>query len=154
MINKMNDSAPILYVFGAWLMTALEASGVDVAILLVLAMAFVSDYVMGVLAAFKTHEWRSRIGWIGFMAKLFGILIIISISMLFGIMGVPYKLSLTGMFTIFAINDILSALRHWYTIRTGRKLTEYDAITGFIKSMHDYLKKIAAKMFPNNQDGK
>jgi phage-related holin len=147
-MKQINDTAPVFYVFGTWFMTMLEASGIDVAILIVLGGAFATDYVMGLLASFKTKEFKSRIGLIGFLSKLFGIVIIILISMLLNMLGIPNKISLTGMFTLFAINDILSALRHWYTIKTGEKLTEYDAITTFIRSMHEYLKGIASKFMP------
>ena len=105
-----------------------------------------ADYVLGVLAAIKTREFDSQKGLIGFLAKLMGLVLIICISILLKFAGISSSISLTSFFVVMSINDVMSGLRHWYTIRTGKRMKEYDAISELIIQLHDRLRGIVKRV--------
>lgn len=137
----LKENAPMIYLFFGWFVSVIEWSGLEPIVLMLLGGSAAVDYFFGVLAAFRTGKFNSRIGTIGFLSKLLGICLIIIISGLLTVIGVKHVMSLTAFFVFMTINDVLSALRHWYTIRTGEVLDEYDAITALIKKLHTTLRK-------------
>jgi phage-related holin len=121
-------------------------SGMDPMVVYILGFSFVIDYAFGVLASFKMRSFTYEMGFVGFISKLLGIGLVICIAMLLKVANINHHASLTFFFTVLAINDILSALRHWYTIKTGKKIAQYDAISALIAGLHSYLKKIVGTM--------
>lgn len=137
----LKENAPMIYLFFGWVVAVVEWTGVEPLVLMLLGGSAAVDYLFGVLAAFRTGKFSSRIGTIGFLSKLLGMCLIVVISALLTTIGVRHVMSLTAFFVFMTINDVLSALRHWYTIRTGEVLEEYDAITALIKKLHTSLSK-------------
>lgn len=142
----LKNNAPLIYVFFSWISLVLSNSGVQPTLMLVLGFSFMADYVLGVLAAIKTREFDSQKGLIGFLAKLMGLVLIICISILLKFAGISSSISLTSFFVIMSINDVMSGLRHWYTIRTGKRIKEYDAISELIIQLHNRLRKMVKKI--------
>ncbi len=142
----LKENALVVYVFLSWLMAVVTMSGMDPMIVYILGSSFVIDYAFGVLASFKMRSFTYEAGLVGFIAKLLGIGLVICIAMLLKVANINHHASLTFFFTILSINDILSALRHWYTIRTGKIIKQYDAISELIRGMHAYLKKLVRVM--------
>jgi phage-related holin len=142
----LKQNAPLFYVFLSWIMTIAAAVGLDPLIVVILGVSFALDYAFGVLASFKTKSFTYESGLVGFLAKLLGIGLVICISLLLKITGINHHASITFFFTMLSINDLLSALRHWYTIRTGKVIKQYDAISELIRGMHTYLKKLVGVM--------
>ena len=140
-MNIIFEKAPIVYTFGAWISAVLAAVGMDTRIIMIISIAAAIDWAFAILAAFKTKTFSSHQGIIGAIAKLLGMILLLTVAYMFKVIGINSAI-FTSIFALLAINDLLSALRHWYTIKTGERLAEYDAITALIKSLHDWLKHL------------
>lgn len=115
----------------------------------VILLAMLFDWITGTARALMgrgEHKYSSQRGNNGIIVKALGAGSVLLVSLCLKVLNVPhYEYFTTAALAILAVNDVLSSLSNIYTIRTGEKLQEFDAISILIKSMHDILKKVVDK---------
>lgn len=118
----------------------------DELVFAVILSTMLFDWVTGTIRAALgrgQEKYSSTRGNNGIIVKVLGAGAILLVSLFLKIMNIPYyEYFTTSALSILAANDLLSSLSNIYTIRTGQKLQEIDAISLLIRSMHGAIKKV------------
>lgn len=131
--------------FAAWLV-------IDPLIFGLLTLAFVLDFITGVLRASITGEYRSKIGWVKTVAKILGMFLLLLCGMFLKLLGINHTYFIFTILMGLACHDLISALGNLYTIRTGKKLPEMDVFSLIIASVHGKLIAIIKKLFKEDEN--
>ena len=136
------------YTLSATIGITLDFLGLDPLALYILVIAFLIDFLTGMTKAYVLGEYKSKIGWVKTISKVLGMGLIACIALVMKLIGIPHSLFITSSFMILACHDLISATANLYTIRTGKKLEEFDAISQLIHNLHTFLIKLVKKLMP------
>lgn len=118
--------------------------GLDIEIMIVWFVLMLIDTFLGWVIAFWFSEFKSRTAQDRIARK--GVLVVVLCSV--AIMGTIYPavayVAQTMMMT-FAIAELVSILRHWYTIYAKERLPEVDVIKILLKKSIEALEKKSKK---------
>lgn len=117
----------------------------------ILVAAIILDFLTGMTAAKVKSNYQSKKGRIMTIAKIFGISIVLLVSLILKVLGFSFEYFTMTMIMVLACHDIISSLRHVYFLRTGEDLGEFDATSMLIKKISDKLKKLVTKLLQDNE---
>jgi phage-related holin len=137
-----------IYTISASVGAFLHFIGLDPLALWILALSFILDFLTGITKAWVVGEYKSKIGWVKTLSKVLGIGLIACVALVLKLLGYGYGTFITASFMILACHDLISATANIYTIRTGKKLEEFDAISILIKAINEKLIALVKKLMP------
>lgn len=135
------------FIFTAYV-TTLNYVEIEHHLLAGLGLAMTLDTILGIWKAKKLGlKPSSRVGWRGLLGKILGLLLV-------GIVGALFKYAFNIESFIFVsaavsfmfIYELYSSVAHGYTIYTGKKIREFDAISMMFKFVLFYLRRMAEKI--------
>lgn len=128
---------------GVWLAVALEYFWISWEVLAILSVLLALDYIFGVLDAYlldRTSVTSTKM-WRGLAKKLTRwMLPMIVIIILKGVGADDIELASTIIFSILIITEGYSIIGHIYSINTGEKLPEIDALKMLFEFIANLLK--------------
>ena len=152
LINKMLDKNTIGYGLAASFGAVCSFLGIDPIVIWILLLAFVLDLVTGILKAYITGEYTSKIGWVKTLTKVMGLGLVGLVALIFKVLGGDHKPFLYASIMVLAVHDAISTSSNIYTARTGKKLPEIDAVSLLIKSINTQLVKLVKKILNVKDD--
>jgi phage-related holin len=147
---KMTENKNPLYVIFAFIGVMCEFVGINPLVLGVLTGSFVLDFLTGITKSWVSGTYKSKIGWVKTIAKILGILLIGLMALTMKLLGIPHSYFLMSSFMILALHDLISSVSNLYTIRTGKELEEFDAISLLIRNLHKKLIGLVKKILNDN----
>jgi len=107
-----------------------------------LALLIAVDTITGFTKAWINGEATSRDGTRGLIAKIYLLLIPISISSVGLIAGLDLTNVISWTLSMLAFAELYSIVANIYEIRTRKQLPEYDAVSAVIAGLLSIIKKI------------
>jgi uncharacterized membrane protein YeaQ/YmgE (transglycosylase-associated protein family) len=134
------------YALGVYFGSFCSYFNIEPLVFVILASAFIFDFITGMTASKMKKTYSSKKGRIMTIAKIFGIMSILLVSLMFKALKIDFDYFILSSFMVLACHDIISSLRHIYYMRTGDDLGEFDAISMLIKKISDKLKELVTKL--------
>jgi len=162
-MNKADWSAEgIIKVLGYYITTAYFATlnylELTSSLLGALSIAMLLDTVLGIWKAKKLKiKPTSRIGWRGLLGKVLGLLLVGAVGAIFKLgFNVESLVFVNVAMSLMLVYELYSMVAHAYTLWTGIKTKEYDAISIMLRYLLDWLRKFAEvmikKSYPKNDE--
>lgn len=121
-------------------------------ILVAVLIALILDTVLGSAKAKKLGiKPTSREGWRGLQAKLLGLLLVGGVGAILKLLGFSIGIFINSILVILVVYEVYSAVGNFYTMRTGIKVKEYDAVSIVLKLVLDKLKAIGDVLIKKNK---
>ena len=122
-----------------------------------LSISWIQFYILSILMLIDLVTWiakqyvldskliTSHRMWIGSIKQMITLLIIIALALSFIWLwlAVEYKERvLSALISLFIMNELYSIVWNWYTVRTWKAYTEYDAISLIFKKIWEVIVNI------------
>ncbi len=145
----MHDRVDYLILIPAWLKNATYAlaalAGVTHEAYTAFAVLMLFDVATGVLASAKCDGWRSitsrRLSF-GIISKLLLLFIPLAIALAGKAAGVSLQSVISSAFMVLTLSELYSVIGNIYTVRTGVRVPEFDAVSVVLRNIRRLIEKL------------
>ncbi|ATU04919.1 hypothetical protein BKN14_00475 [Candidatus Gracilibacteria bacterium HOT-871] len=136
----------IINCFSIYIVSLFSYLQLDQEMFVIYSVLLFIDYFTGLIRGIMHKNLKSKTAIAGIVSKMVLILLVFSVGLMGVLMHQDMKTMMSGLITALALAELYSIVGNIYEIRTGKKATEYDAITAVLSFILEKIKVAVEKI--------
>ena len=136
----------IINCFSIYIVSLFSYLQLDQEMFVIYSVLLFIDYFTGVIRWIMHKNLKSKTAIAGIVSKMVLILLVFSVGLMWVLMHQDMKTMMSWLITALALAELYSIVWNIYEIRTGKKATEYDAITAVLSFILEKIKLAVEKI--------
>lgn len=130
----------IINCFSIYIVSLFSYLQLDQEMFVIYSVLLFIDYFTGLIRWIMHKNLKSKTAIAGIVSKMVLILLVFSVGLMWVLMHQDMKTMMSWLITALALAELYSIVWNIYEIRTGKKATEYDAITAVLSFILEKIK--------------
>lgn len=130
----------IINCFSIYIVSLFSYLQLDQEMFVIYSVLLFIDYFTGLIRWIMHKNLKSKTAIAGIVSKMVLILLVFSVGLMWVLMRQDMKTMMSWLITALALAELYSIVWNIYEIRTGKKATEYDAITAVLSFILEKIK--------------
>ena len=130
----------IINCFSLYIVSLCSYLQLDQEMFVIYSVLLFIDYFTGLIRWIMHKNLKSKTAIAGIVSKMVLILLVFSVGLMWVLMHQDMKTMMSWLITALALAELYSIVWNIYEIRTGKKATEYDAITAVLSFILEKIK--------------
>ena len=130
----------IINCFSIYIVSLFSYLQLDQEMFVIYSVLLFIDYFTGLIRWIMHKNLKSKTAIAGIVSKMVLILLVFSVGLMWVLMRQDMKTMMSWLITALALAALYSIVWNIYEIRTGKKATEYDAITAVLSFILEKIK--------------
>lgn len=136
----------IINCFSLYIVSLCSYLQLDQEMFVIYSVLLFIDYFTGLIRWIMHKNLKSKTAIAGIVSKMVLILLVFSVGLMWVLMHQDMKTMMSWLITALALAELYSIVWNIYEIRTGKKATEYDAITAVLSFILEKIKLAVEKI--------
>ena len=136
----------IINCFSIYIVSLFSYLQLDQEMFVIYSVLLFIDYFTGLIRWIMHKNLKSKTAIAGIVSKMVLILLVFSVGLMWVLMHQDMKTMMSWLITALALAELYSIVWNIYEIRTGKKATEYDAITAVLSFILEKIKLAVEKI--------
>lgn len=136
----------IINCFSIYIVSLFSYLQLDQEMFVIYSVLLFIDYFTGLIRWIMHKNLKSKTAIAGIVSKMVLILLVFSVGLMWVLMHQDMKTMMSWLITALALAELYSIVWNIYEIRTGKKATEYDAITAVLSFILEKIKVAVEKI--------
>ena len=136
----------IINCFSIYIVSLFSYLQLDQEMFVIYSVLLFIDYFTGLIRWIIHKNLKSKTAIAGIVSKMVLILLVFSVGLMWVLMHQDMKTMMSWLITALALAELYSIVWNIYEIRTGKKATEYDAITAVLSFILEKIKLAVEKI--------